>query len=138
MIINEISGLPELFSLHTVDAKNDIILPTGDTMIERRKLERFDLKIPSRIAVIGQDKNKGMKLNVMTTNICANGAFFQTDRPLPTGTHVRIDLTLDRTEKDPTSRRAQLKASGAVVRSESEGMAICFDKTYKIIPIYET
>jgi len=107
-------------------------------MIERRELERFDLRIPARIAVIGQDKNKGMTLNVMTRNICANGAFFQTDSPLPAGTHVRIDLTLDRTEKDPTSRRAQLKASGAVVRSESEGMAICFDKTYKIIPLYET
>ena len=103
-------------------------------MNERRKLERFDLRVPAKIKVVGQDQG-GETLNLMTKDICAGGAFFHTTDPLPKGTQVKIDLILDRGLRDGAGRLANIKLGGAVLRSESAGMAICFDKSYKLIPI---
>ena len=103
-------------------------------MKERRKLERFDLRVPAKIAVVGHDQGREA-LNLMTENICAGGAFFYTPDPLPKGTQVKIDLILDRELRGGESRMAQIKLNGAVLRSDATGMAICFDKSYNIISI---
>ncbi|UCF85171.1 MAG: PilZ domain-containing protein [Desulfobacteraceae bacterium] len=103
-------------------------------MNERRKLERFDLRVPAKINMVGLDHERET-LNLMTKDICAGGAFFQTPDPLPKGTQVKIDMILDRGLRDGEDRRAHIKLGGAVLRSESTGMAICFDKGYKILPL---
>ena len=103
-------------------------------MNERRKLERFNLRLPAKIEVVDQDHGRE-PLNLMTNNICAGGAFFYTPDPLPKGTQVKIDLILDRGLKDGAGRLAQIKLGGVVLRSGSTEMAICFDKSYKIIPL---
>ena len=103
-------------------------------MNERRKLERFDLRVPAKIKMVGQ--NRGSEaLNLMTKDICAGGAFFHTRDPVPKGAKVVIDLMLDRGLRDGECIQAHIKVGGAVLRSDAAGMAICFDKSYKIVPL---
>jgi hypothetical protein len=104
-------------------------------MENKRRLERFDLKLPATIEFINVD-HKGRLLNLMTTNICSGGAFFHTTQPLPQGTQVKIDLVLplDRLRKlKEEFKKAYIKVKGKVLRAESEGMAICFDEDYQIM-----
>ena len=103
-------------------------------MDERRRLERFDLRLPAKIKVVGLNHGRET-LDLMTKDICAGGAFFHAPDPLPKGTQVKIDLILNRGLENGADRLAHVKLGGAVLRSDTTEMAICFDKSYKIIPI---
>ena len=103
-------------------------------MVERRRLERFDLVVHAAIEFINEHHDERM-MNLLTTNICSGGAFFYTNQPLPEGTKVKIDLVLplDKLKKlKKEHKKALIKVTGKVLRTESEGMAICFDKDYRI------
>ena len=105
-------------------------------MKERRKLERFSLQIPATIEVIGPAQRKA-KVEVVTSNICAGGAYFQTTHPLPKGTQIRIDLllSLEKLKKLKAEYdQAYIKVTGTVLRTESQGMAVRFDEDYEIRP----
>jgi len=69
----------------------------------------------------------------MTSNICSDGAFFKTEKPLSVGTDVKIDLIihLDRLKK-LKGKKSRIDVSGSVIRTDQQGMAICFDKKYRI------
>ena len=101
---------------------------------ERRKEERFDLKLPAKLSWTGED-NKQESFELMTSNICAGGAYFLTDRPMSEGTEVKIDLILeiDRLH-EIGSRRSHIHVSGSVIRTDQQGVAVCFDRKYKILP----
>ena len=104
---------------------------------EKRRLERFELRIPAKIEVVTSDQDRE-PLDLFTSDICSGGAFFHTDQPLPEGTDVKIDLVLPLEEikklREDTSH-AYIKISGTVLRSESSGMAVCFKGNYKIQPL---
>ena len=103
-------------------------------MKERRKLERFDLKISATIESMTSDQEKRL-LNLLTSNICSGGAFFHTTQPLPEGSQVKIDLVLpldNLKQLKDDCKQAYIMVTGRVLRSESEGMAILFDKNYLI------
>ena len=101
---------------------------------ERRKLERFDLKVPAKIEVLGNDQVRET-LNLMTKDICAGGAFFDSTKSLPRNTQVEVELILKFSGlKNPETRWTKIKVSGSVLRSETTGMAVCFDSGYKILP----
>jgi len=107
--------------------------------IEQRRLERFDLEVPAEIEVVTSAQKRDT-LNLSTSNICSNGAFFRTKKPLPEGTDVRMDLILPfEKPKKPKNEwlRARIKITGKVLRSESNGMAIGFNKNYQITPWIE-
>ena len=102
---------------------------------ERRKLERFDLRVPAKIEVVGNDQVKET-FNLVTKDICAGGAFFDSTKSLPQNTQVEVELALEfNTLKNPATRWTQIKVSGSVLRSEKKGMAVCIDSGYKILPI---
>ena len=104
-------------------------------MKERRRLVRFDLEIPATIELLTPDQEREI-LNLLTSNMCSGGAYFHTTKPLPEGTQVKIDLVLqlDRLKRlKEAYRQAYIKVTGEVLRSESEGMAICFDEDYQIM-----
>lgn len=103
-------------------------------MAAKRSLERFDLELPATIELLTPDQEHRL-LNLLTTNICSGGAYFHTTQPLPEGTQVKIDLVLplDKLRKlKDEHKQAYIKVTGTVLRSESEGMAICFDEDYQI------
>jgi len=104
-------------------------------MKEKRRLERFDLELPATIELLTSDQEKSL-LNLLTINICSGGAYFHTTQTLPEGTQVKIDLILPldklRRLKDDC-KQAYIKVTGTVLRSESEGMAICFDEDYQLL-----
>jgi hypothetical protein len=107
-----------------------------EPMEERRELERFKLRLPARIEVVsGVPEVEKDLINIETDNICSGGAFFHTLSPLPKGTQVKIDMLLNfQRLRIPKNRRPHIKVSGNVLRSEATGMAIRFDKEYRIIP----
>jgi len=102
--------------------------------IEKRKMERFDLELPAKLSGTGKEKEHE-SIELMTSNICAGGSFLITDKPLPKGTDVKMDLILpfDRLHEFG-GRRSRINVSGFVIRTDQQGMAICFDKKYKISP----
>ncbi len=105
-------------------------------MEERRELERFKLRLPARIEVVSRvpEVEKDI-INIETDNISSGGAFFHTLSPLPEGTQIKIDIVLNSLKlRIPKNRRPHIKVSGNVLRSEATGMAIRFDKEYRIIP----
>lgn len=103
-------------------------------MQHRRKLERFSLKAPAKIISI-DSKRKKSAFDLETSDICAGGAFFHTSCSMPAGTQVEVvvALPLDKLEilKD-SSKQVHLRISGKVVRTEAEGIAVCFDQDYRI------
>jgi hypothetical protein len=107
-------------------------------MTERRKLERFRLRVPARIEVVNQDRDveeTPPALNLTAENICSCGAFFHTSSPLPEGTEVKIDMVLDLDGvRGLEGKRSLICVPGRVLRSEPTGMAICFGKDYEILP----
>jgi len=100
-------------------------------------MDRFDLELPAWISVTVEN-GKPETFKVVTRNICAGGAYLQTDKPLPVGTEVEMDLILplDRLQK-LGARPARIDVTGAVVRNESQGVAVCFDKRYQISPLHK-
>lgn len=100
----------------------------------RRALERFKLRVPATLEVLTEDeKLKPTIIKLFTSDICAGGAFFHTDKPLPEGTSVAIDLVLSIDQiKQLEGRQAYIEVKGRVVRTDGDGMAICFDKGYRI------
>jgi len=106
------------------------------TPAEKRSMERFQLTLPAR--VIPKDIEDSQPLELLTSDICAGGAFFQTDSPLTVGTEVKIDLVLplDRL-KELVGKKAHIKVSGFVVRATATGMAVCFEPDYEIRPLTE-
>ncbi len=105
-------------------------------MQDKRKLERFDLKVAARIEGLSRKKDRDI-LDLMTNDLCSGGAFFHTDQSLPEGTKVKVDLVLPLgglkkliSEYD----HAHIKVTGVVIRRESRGMAVCFNKDYSIRP----
>ena len=101
---------------------------------DRRKSERFDLKLSTKLSWSGKDK-KIESIELMTINICSGGAYLVTESPLLMGTEVKIGMILssDNIQK-MGGQRSRIDVSGSVVRTESKGMAIFFDRNYKISP----
>ncbi|HEA69511.1 MAG TPA: hypothetical protein ENI07_22270 [Desulfobacterales bacterium] len=102
---------------------------------EKRKMERFELKVFSKIQVeSGWHNTDTIELN--TENICSNGAYFKTSKPLPVGTSVSLAMKLKVNSKlKSTINLMAIEVSGKVIRSEKDGMAIRFDNGYKMMPL---
>ena len=102
-------------------------------MKERRKLERFILKIPAEIIAETTDQMRRV-LHLRTRDISSDGAFFYGEYPLPKGTPVKLALTLSAERlKRLVGAQAHVKISGIVKRSEPSGMAIRFNKDYHMM-----
>jgi len=101
---------------------------------DRRKMERFDLKLPTKFFWTGKGKVQE-SIELVTSNVCAGGAYLMTNSPLPIGTHVKADITLILNRShELRSRRSIIKLSGDVIRKDHQGMAIRFGRKYKILP----
>jgi len=103
-------------------------------MREKRKLERFNLSIPATIELLFSGKEE-RTLHLQTSDICSGGAYFHTTQPLIEGTQVKVDLALSLEKLGKLQgrhKKAYIKVTGIVLRSESKGMAISFDEQYQL------
>lgn len=104
-------------------------------MREKRKVERFDLQIEAMLDV--QSKAiKGKQPMLISRDISCAGVFLDTNNPLPIGTRVDLNFLLNQHELGSKTKEERLKiiTSGKVVRTNDKGMAVEFDKFYKIMP----
>jgi len=102
--------------------------------IEKREMERFNLELPALLSMNDESGNQQV-FEFMITNICAGGAFFKTAEPLPLKTDVKMDLILplDKVKKTE-GKKSRVDISGSVIRINEQGMAVSFDKKYRIEP----
>jgi hypothetical protein len=104
------------------------------TFQEKRKLDRYTLKLPTWISLTvegGQRKT----IELFTSNICSGGAFFDTNTPLSIGTNVDIDILLPFKKLEKSGgRKSRIDVSGSVIRTEDSGMAVMFNKQFQISP----
>jgi len=100
---------------------------------ENRSVERFDLGLKAFVFV-SEDADKPDPLAMQTRDISTYGVYLLTESPLPVGTKVKVDMILSLDELKKLGGKALIKTSGEVLRTESEGMAICFDRNSKIVP----
>jgi hypothetical protein len=98
-------------------------------VVERRKIEHFDLNIPAWIGP-SRDKSKVPPHEVQVLNISSNGVLIKTD-DVELSTEQQVDLTVLISVKKITELfgiddRVLLKVSGKILRNDPEGAAIAF------------
>ncbi|MBN1837421.1 MAG: PilZ domain-containing protein [Spirochaetales bacterium] len=104
-------------------------------MEERRKLERFLLRLPAKVVSPSAEEEP---CRVETRDVSADGAFLVTKLPLEAGASVTVELELpvDRFKQLlEQGRDVTLRINGVVVRSETDGVAVRFQKKYEIVPV---
>ena len=103
-------------------------------MRERRKYERFALRLPARIEDLTSDRSQ--VLNLTTSVISAAGGFFRTKESISEGTNVRVRLTIvSKRLRELTDTKGLIEVEGKVVRTSSTGIAICFDGECQIVSL---
>lgn len=101
---------------------------------QKRKIERFPVQLPASISLAGEEQEEPMIF--LTNDACAGGVFIQTEKTLPLGSEVKLDLVLPYIElKNFEGKGVRLKVSGAVIRVNETGMAIRFNEDYSIWPL---
>ena len=103
-------------------------------MREKRKVERFDLHIETIMFRMKQYlMDKAPRL--LTRDISCTGVFLTTSNPLPVETRVDLDFLINQNDLESGSskdKRTNISTSGKVIRTDEQGMAVEFDKLYRI------
>ena len=103
--------------------------------LDRRQVERFSLEVPALISRMDESVTQ-KPFEVVTQNISSGGAFFLTDEPISTMTHLEMDLIISPNKNNKfNDQKTYIHLSGSVVRKEAHGLAVCFDKKYFISPL---
>ena len=98
-------------------------------MKERRQYKRIKVNLPVRLEAVTSGKTKVFDLE--TKDISASGAFIYTKESpfLPDETRFTLDLTIPKNSiKELTDLKSLIECEGSMVRYNSEGMAIHFDR----------
>lgn len=101
-------------------------------MTDARKLDRFQLPLPTRI-IPTDDAGKG-SLQLVTADVCAGGAFFLTHQVLPEGTDVELEMDMPVARfrsHGKTLQRVVIHVRGTVLRNNETGMAIRFEGQHR-------
>ena len=103
-------------------------------MEERRRYERFSLRLSANIQAVSSDKRE--LIDLLTRDVSAGGAFLHTRRPLAEGTEVKLRLIVtSKRLKQLTGSQSLLRVTGTVTRTGPNGMAVCFDQKHHIMPL---
>lgn len=103
-------------------------------MEERRKLERFEIHAPGRVLIDSQG-NRRDEYNLTTRDVSSGGAFLFSSQNLPEGANVRMEFLISPDTLQKLAGKeagARITVKGKVIRSDSSGIAIRFDSSYKI------
>ena len=103
-------------------------------MKERRKLERYKLRVPATIEVADASGQRDT-LRLETKDISADGAFIESLEQIDEGMHLKLEIVLsvDRLrELIGAEKKVGLRLEGTVIRKDPSGIAVLFDKKYQI------
>jgi hypothetical protein len=105
--------------------------------MEKRSMERFPLELSARITSIDEG-SKELVSEGTTVNICAGGAYFSVEKPLPVSTDTKISILWPPEDFKHGSVivKDQISLAGRVVRSDRLGMAISFRNNFKFTSIH--
>ena len=104
-------------------------------MIEKRKVQRFDLELEAFVSMPGETGQTDLG-NMVTRDVSMSGVYLLTDAPLPIGSKVNVDMILTLGgRKKQNAQQAWIKASGKVLRTDNQGMAVGFDDQSRILPL---
>jgi hypothetical protein len=101
--------------------------------IERRRLERLDLRVPALVQPsTTPGANRATNCFLLTRDISSQGAYFQTLEPDAYEGQVQIKLIL----KVPTCTKQMkymcLTMAGEVLRRDAAGLAVRFEDDYTL------
>jgi hypothetical protein len=102
--------------------------------MEKRKLERFELHAPVRL-LLETAGNREEEYELTTRDLSSGGAFLYSPQPIPEGAKARMEIliSLDTIQKLMGENGwARVRVKGQVIRSDSNGVAIRFESSYKI------
>ena len=116
-----------------------LVLPSrcrqAHRMEDRRKLERFELRVPA-VVVVEPQSGREEVLDLTTKDVSSDGAFLLSSRLLPEGATVKMEFQLVMESLRNSRRengRARVRVTGRVIRVDGAGAAIRFGRKYKII-----
>lgn len=103
-------------------------------MEERRRFERFQLRLPVRMEVNISGKRRIFDLE--TKDISAAGVLIDTSERFSEGTPVELNMTLSSDRiKELTGSQSLIKVQGIVVRSAPTGLAVSFAGRKEILSL---
>ncbi len=105
-------------------------------MEEKRKFKRFKRNISTALQVLDPnlDRAKNKTHHFMISDICAGGAFLTTTQPFAEGTKVITEISLPMRSDLAFNmdEHCIIKAKGVVVRADIAGIALSFQKDFKV------
>jgi hypothetical protein len=115
---------------------------------EKREQERFTLNLHARISY-RHSEEKSPVIETVAANIAAGGAFLKTAHPFPMAAKILVEFFLSVDDlkklrfilsleslKQVIGRNLWVRASGIVIRRETDGIGIIFDTDYQLTPIH--
>ena len=103
-------------------------------MEERRRFERFQLRLPVRMEVTISGKRQIFDLE--TKDVSAAGVFIETSERFSEGTPVQLSMTLSSDRiRELTGSQSLIKVKGIVVRSAPTGLAVSFAGRREILSL---
>ena len=103
-------------------------------MIEKRGTERFELALRAFIHC-ANEKHELNEMELTTKNISSGGAFLLAKRLSCRGTGLQADFFFPLRKLGLNyDHDSALRVSGNIVRTDENGLAICFDAGCLIIP----
>jgi len=98
-------------------------------MIEKRKVERFDLHVETILHFHGEGIVE-RTTRLISRDISNDGVFLMTNSPLPIGTKVDLifKINLQQLNINSNNKKANINTSGRVIRTDEQGFAVEFEK----------
>jgi hypothetical protein len=103
-------------------------------MNDKRKFERFEVSVPASLEVL-KPEEKTEKMALEISNLSASGIFIKTDKLIPEGSPVKMEIYLHfrESETETSSQCATIIiVTGRILRTTEEGLAIHFNEDYDI------
>ena len=108
-------------------------------MKNRRSLERYNLNLLSFVKSEKLEPASERPKYMIASNICSGGVFLKTDKPMPLNTRVHVDffLIIKNQVLESKKKMSLVEITGRVIRLQDDGMAVKFDRNYRIWPFSE-
>ena len=106
-------------------------------VIEKRRFERYRIKIPAMIEWTTQEGSRTLFLE--TENISAQGVFFPMGESISPVGGLRMHFILDfpgSNQSEYSGETVLITVTGKILRDDTSGIAVSFEEDYKIRTVY--